>query len=150
MDSVRGVRYENYACFFIDLLQPAAFLSYAFQDNDVDAVSVSLALAKTKKSLSNLQAKEADQLQTVKYYLQKVEEEEYQGIKIPGFQAAVNDLKRNSGRYISLLEGAIESRLEGTDDISAVASILNCEVWDSSSKETLNENVLNFLTSQAL
>jgi hypothetical protein len=46
-----------FSCFFIDLLQPAAFLSYAFQENNVDAVSVTLALLKTKKSLNTFALK---------------------------------------------------------------------------------------------
>lgn len=75
---------------FYNLLQPAAFLSYTFQENDVDAVTVSVALAKTKKSLRNLQAKEADQLQTVKFYFQKVDKDEYQGIKVPGLDGSTN------------------------------------------------------------
>ena len=135
-----------FSCFFIDLLQPAAFISYAFQENNVDAVSVTLALLKTKKSLNTLRTKEAANLPTVKFYFQKVQEEEYQGTKLSGLESAVSDLKKNAARYVSLVENAIERCLECIDDISAVASLLNCEVWECASRQSVNKTILLFLT----
>ena len=46
-----------YSCFFVDLLQPAAVLSQAFQVEDVDAVTVSLVISKAKKQLNTVQKK---------------------------------------------------------------------------------------------
>lgn len=38
-----------YVCFFVDLLQPAAILSQAFQAEDIDAGTVSFAMSTVKK-----------------------------------------------------------------------------------------------------
>lgn len=90
---------------------------FLIQESNVDAVSVTIALLKTKKALNSLRTKEADKLPAVNYYFQKVEGElEYQGTKLLGFQSAVSDLKKNAKRYVSFIEDAIESRLVGTDD----------------------------------
>ena len=71
-----------YACFFVDLLQPASFLSQAFQAEDVDAITVSFAMSIMKKQLDSLGHKEVHKLQTVRHYLDKVENEEYQGVEL--------------------------------------------------------------------
>ena len=47
-----------YSCFFIDLSETAACLSAAFHETKVDAVTVSLAMAKAKKHLLALKEKE--------------------------------------------------------------------------------------------
>lgn len=44
-----------------------------------------------------------------------------------------------------MVKDAIDCCLVDTDDISAVASILNCEVWDCASKESMNKTILYFL-----
>ena len=52
-----------YLCFFVN--QPTVVLCQAFQVEDVDAVTVSLAISKAKKQLNNVQQKEVDKLQTL-------------------------------------------------------------------------------------
>ena len=71
-----------YLCFFVDLLETAACLSAAFQETKVDAVTVSLAMAKAKKHLLALREKDVDKLRTVRYYLTKVNDGCYQGVPI--------------------------------------------------------------------
>lgn len=71
-----------YACFFVDLLQPASVLSQAFQAEDVDAITVSFARSIMNKQLDSLGHKEVHKLQTVRRYLDKVENEEYQGVEL--------------------------------------------------------------------
>ncbi len=127
-----------YSCFFIDLLQSSASLSAAFQDLDVDAVSASQAMTKAKKQLDSLMKNEPQNLRIVKYYLGKVEDETYQGVKLTGFDDAVNGLKNDSRTYVGLVKGEIKSRLEGSDDFTEVATLLNCELWDENYKMDAN------------
>ena len=72
-----------YSCFFVDLLQPAAVRSQAFQVENVDAVTVSLAISKVKKQLSNVQKKDVGKLQTLRHYLDKIDNDKYQGVELP-------------------------------------------------------------------
>ena len=58
-----------------------------------------------------------------------MEEKEYQDTELSGFKCAVSELKKNAARYVSLVDNVIERCLVGIDDISAIASLLNCEVW---------------------
>ena len=139
-----------YCCFFVDLLQPAAVLSQTFQAEDVDAVTVSSAMSTVRKQLDSLQDKQVHKLQTVKHYLDKVENEEYQGVKISGFANAIEHLSKDANSYIQLLNDAIEARLGGSSYIASIASILNCEAWDFSSSgnesmdEVIQHNVSHF------
>lgn len=137
-----------YSCFFVDLLQPAAVLSQTFQSEDVDAVTVSSAMSAVKKQLHSLQHKQVHKLQTVKHYLDKVENEEYQGVKLSGFANAIEHLSKDANSYIQLLNDAIETRLGGSSDIASTASLLNCEAWDfsSSDNESIDEVVLHNLS----
>ena len=41
--------------------------------------------------------------------------------------------------YVDLVEEAIESHLEGSDDFTKVATLLNCELWNKNYK--MNENI---------
>ena len=133
-----------YSCFFIDLLETAACLSAAFQETRVDAVTVSLAMAKAKKHLLALKEKEVDKLRTVRYYLTKVNDCCYQGVQLPGLDDAVEQLKKDGGTLIDLLTEAILERCEGTDDTMAMAKVLNCEVWSNaySSSEEIDHIIL--------
>ena len=108
-----------YSCFFIDLLEAAACLSAAFQEKNVNAVTVSIAMAKAKKHLFALKEKEADKLTTVKYYLALVNDGYYQGVQLPGLDNAVDQLK-NGNKFIDLMSDAIEKRCEGADDMLAM------------------------------
>ena len=128
-----------YSCFFIDLLQSSASLSAAFQDLDVDAVSASQAMSKAKKQLDSLMKNEVQNLRIVKYYLGKVEDATYQGVELSGFDDAVNSLQKDFSMYVKLVKGEIESRLEGSDDFTEVATVLNCELWNQNYK--MDENV---------
>ena len=120
-----------YSCFFINLLQPAANLSKVFQGEDVDAISVSCALLKVKKLLNNVQSKSVDQLQTVKYYLNKVQDGVYQDVVLPRFEQSLAKLKNDYSSYVDLLVEALEDRIGGSSDITSVATVLNCEAWNS-------------------
>lgn len=135
-----------YSCFFIDLLQSSASLSAAFQDLDVDAVSASQAMTKAKKQLDSLVKNEPQNLRIVKYYLGKVEDATYQGVKLSGFDDAVNRLKNDSSTYVDLVKGEIESRLEGSDDFTEVATLLNCELWNENYKmdEKVETTIVKF------
>ena len=139
-----------YCCFFVDLLQPAAVLSQTFQAEDVDAVTVSSAMSTVRKQLDSLRDKQVHKLQTVKHYLDKVENEEYQGVKISGFANAIEHLSKDANSYIQLLNDAIEARLGSSSYIASIASILNCEAWDFSSSgnesmdEVIQHNVSHF------
>ena len=66
-----------YVCFFVDLLQPAAFLLHVFQAEDVNAVTVSFTMSTVMKQLDSLRDKEVHKLQMVRHYLYKVENKEY-------------------------------------------------------------------------
>ena len=127
-----------YSCFFIDLLQSSASLSAAFQDVDVDAVSASQAMMKAKKQLDSLMTSEPQNLRIAKYYLGKIEDETYQGVKLSGFDDAVHKLKNDSTTYVGLVKGELVSRLEGSDDFTEVATLLNCELWNEDYKMDAN------------
>ena len=120
---------------------PAAVLSQTFQAEDVDAVTVSSAMSTVRKQLDSLQEKQVHKLQTVKHYLDKVENEGHQDIKISGFANAIEHLSKDANCYIQLLNDAIEARLGGSSDI---ASILNCEAWDfGGGNESMDEVILH-------
>lgn len=96
---------------------------------------------------------EPDKLRVVKYYLGKVKVEKdttntYQGIKLSGYDAAVNSLKKYSRMYVDLAREAMETRLEGSDDIIEIATLLNCEVWnaDYGIDENTDTTILKFAT----
>jgi len=55
-----------YSCFFVNLLQPSATLSTAFQGTDIDAVAASAAMAKAKRQLTLLMEKEPEKMATTK------------------------------------------------------------------------------------
>lgn len=137
-----------YCCFFIDLLQPAATLSLAFQSDDVDVVAVSSAINTAKKQLDHIQEKEVHQLKTLKHYMDKVEKEEYQGVKLLGFTDATKHLNENAKLYVDLLKNAMEDRLGGSSFITSISCILNCEAWDnrSSENEIMDEVILHNLS----
>lgn len=110
-------------------------------------------MSKAKKQLADLMKTEPDKLRVVKYYLGKVKLEEdathtYQEIKLSGFDAAVNNLKKGSRMYVDLVKEAIETRLEGSDDIIEIATLLNCEVWnaDYGIDENTDTTILKFAT----
>ena len=136
-----------YSCFFVDLLQPAAVLSQVFQVEDVDAVTVSLAISKAKKQLNNVQKKEVDKLQTLRHYLDKIDDDKYQGVELPNLETAMTNLKEHAPSFVQLLQNAIEIRLSGSNDIATMAEILNCEAWDckSSGNESMDQVILGHL-----
>ena len=103
----------------MDLLQPAAVLSQMFQAEDA------LAMSTVRKQLDSLQEKQVHKLQTVKHSLDKVENEEDQGVKISAFANAIEHLSKDANSNIQLLNDAIEARLGGSSDIASIASILN-------------------------
>ena len=114
-----------YSCFFVDLLQPSATLSAAFQEADIDADSA--AMAKAKCQLSLLMEKEPEKMATVKHYLTKVQEDNYQGLKLGSFNSALDEVRKRASFYVERVRSAKEERLEGVEDLSGVARILNCE-----------------------
>ena len=116
--------------------QPAAVLSQAFQVEDIDAVTVSLAISKAKKQLNNVQKKEVDKLQTLRHYLDKIDDDKYQGVELPNLETAMTNLKEHAPSFVQLLQNAIEIRLSGSNDIATMADILNCEAWDCKAAET--------------
>lgn len=85
-----------YSCFFVDLLQPAVVLSQTFQAEDVETVTISSAMSTVRKQLDSLREKQVHKLQTVKHYIDKVENEEYQSIKISGFANAIKHLSKDA------------------------------------------------------
>ena len=143
-----------YSCFFIDLLQSQQHSQQHFKiQMYILSVSASQAMSKAKKQLADLMKTEPDKLRVVKYYLGKVKLEEdathtYQEIKLSGFDAAVNNLKKGSRMYVDLVKEAIETRLEGSHDIIEIATLLNCEVWnaDYGIDENTDTTILKFAT----
>ena len=115
-----------YSCFFFDLLQPAAVLSQAFQAEDVDAVTVSTAMSTVKKQLESLQRKDVHKLQTVRHYLDKVENEEYRGVKLSGLTDAIPHLgkSKSANSYVEMLNDTMEALLGGSSDITSISLIL--------------------------
>ena len=109
-----------YSCFFVDLLQPAAVLCQAFKVDDLDVVTVSLAISKAKKQLKNVQ-----KLQTLRHYLDKIDNDKYQGEELPNLETAITNLKLHAASLVQLLQNAIEIRLCGNNDIATIADILN-------------------------
>ena len=57
---------------FLDILQPAKFLSLAFQDDEIDTVKSSQALQDAQSHLSKLERKSFQNLPHVKFFLSKV------------------------------------------------------------------------------
>ena len=133
-----------YSCFFIDLLESAACLSAAFQETKVDAVTVSLAMTKSKKHLFTLKEKEVEKLKTVKYYLAMVNDGCYQGVQFPGLGDAVEHLKQDGRTFIDLMTVAVEKRCDGVDDMMVMAKVLNCEVWSEryADDEVIDQTIL--------
>ena len=117
-----------FSCFFVDLLETAACLSAAFQETKVDAVTVSLTMAKAKKHLLTLKEREVEKLKTVRYYLTKVNGGCFQGVQLPGLDGAVDQLKQHGGTFVDLMTEAIEERCQRTEGMMAMAKVLNCEV----------------------
>ena len=59
----------NYSCFLVDLLQPPATLSTAFEETDIlDDVAFSSAMTKSKRQLASSMEKEPDKMATMKHY----------------------------------------------------------------------------------
>ena len=133
-----------FSCFFVDLLETAACLSAAFQETKVDAVTVSLAMAKAKKHLLALKEREVEKLKTVRFYLAKVNGGCFQGVQLPGLDGAVDQLKQHGGTFVDLMAEAIEERCEGTEGMMAMAKVLNCEVWSRaySVSEEIDQTIL--------
>jgi len=133
-----------FSCFFVDPLETAACLSAAFQETKVDAMTVSLAMAKAKKHLLTLKEREVDKLKTVRYYLAKVNGGCFQGVQLPGLDGAVDQLKQHGHKFVDLMTEAIEERCKGTDNMMAIAKVLNCEVWTRiySISEEIDQTVL--------
>lgn len=76
--------------FFIDVLTPAAELSKIYQEDDIDIVSATSALNRTKHKLQLYSNLSLQDLPVTKYLLSKVEEESgthtYQGIQFSSTQ----------------------------------------------------------------
>ena len=96
-----------------------------------------------KKQLDSLRHKEVYKLQTVRHYLDKVENEEYQGVQLPGFTDAIAHLSEHATYFVNLLTDAMEARIYGGTDIASISSILNCEAWDyrSSGNESMDDSL---------
>ena len=53
----------------------------------------------------------------------------FQGVQLPGLDGAFEQLKQHGGTFVDLMTEAIEERCEGTDDMMAMATVLNFEMW---------------------
>ena len=64
--------------------------------------------------------------------------------QLPGLVDAVDQLKQDGGALVNLLTEAIEEHCEGTDDMLAMAKVLNCEVWSNaySNSEEIDQSIL--------
>ena len=83
-------------------------------------LSVSLAISKAKKQLNNVQ-----KLQTLGHYLDKIDNNKYQGEELPNLETATTNLKEHDASFVQLLQNAIEIRFCGNNDIATMADILN-------------------------
>ena len=92
-------------------------------------MTVSLAMAKAKKHLLTLKEREVEKVKTVRHYLAKVNSGCFQGVQLPGLDGAVDHLKQHGSTFVDLMTEAIEERCERTEDMMAMAKVLNCIVW---------------------
>ena len=127
---------------FLDILQPAKFLSLAFQDDEIDPVKSSQALQDAQSHLSKLERKSFQNLPHVKFFLSKVKsndegQHEYQDVIFTDFQESKRraiDLKDN---LVELVNTSISERLEkSTENFEQHAAvILNTECWPKVSQK---------------
>ena len=76
------------ASLLINYNQQLFFARHNFQVEDVDAVTVSLAISKAKKQLNSVQKKEVDKLQTLRHHLDKIDNDKYQGVELLNLETA--------------------------------------------------------------
>lgn len=85
-------------CFFVDLLQPPASLSTAFQETDIDTVAASSAMAKAKRQLASSMEKEPDKMPTMKHCFSKVEKDTNQAVQLKN--AALDEVRKRASFYV--------------------------------------------------
>ena len=71
--------------------------------------------------------KEPEKMAIMKHYLNKVKEDTYQGMQLNSFESSLDEVTKRTSLYVQRVSSALEERLEGLDDLSGLARILNCE-----------------------
>ncbi|XP_041376382.1 zinc finger protein 862-like [Gigantopelta aegis] len=128
-----------YVAFFIDVLNPAAILSKAFQEDVIDSVGVLHNIKCSEESLDQLLTRSFEDLPAVKFLFGKLQKTDsvytYQGIEFTktSFLKATEDVKSAKNTIINAVHCAMDSRLKGASSIQLnnVATILNTEHWKS-------------------
>lgn len=68
---------------------------------------------------------------TMKHYLTKAKEDSYQGMQLNSVEAFLDEVKKRASFYVYRVSSTLQERLEGLDDPSGVARILNCKGWNN-------------------
>ncbi|CAB3979843.1 zinc finger 862-like [Paramuricea clavata] len=147
-----------YVALFIDVLNPAAILSKAFQDDPIDSVGAIHNLKRSKQSLDQLMSKSFEDLPSVKHVLNKLVVTDttctYQGIEFPvhSFNKAAADVKASKNTVIESIHSTVDARLEGASSIEleSVAKILNTEHWKLLAEVDGVEFADNMITARPL
>jgi hypothetical protein len=124
---------------FIDVLNPAAILSKAFQEDGIDSVGAVHNLKRSEQELNKLISRSFEDLPSIKYLLKKIKKTNssyiYQEIEFTAesFENAIDTVKSAKNSFIKSVHSAINARLEGASSIhlDAIANVLNTELWKS-------------------
>ncbi len=123
--------------FFIDVLTPAAELSKIYQEEDIDIVSATSALNRTKHKLELYSNLRLQDLPATKYLLSKVDKQggthTYQGIEFSSiqFERELELLKAKKNIITEAVCACISTRLDdsGSPTLQDIAVVLNIESW---------------------
>ncbi|CAB3995601.1 zinc finger 862-like [Paramuricea clavata] len=123
--------------FFIDVLTPAAELSKIYQEGDIDIVSATSALNRTKHKLELYSNLRLQDLPATKYLLSKVDKQggthTYQGIEFSSiqFERELELLKAKKNIITEAVCACISTRLDdsGSPTLQDIAVVLNIESW---------------------
>ena len=123
--------------FFIDVLTPAAELSKIYQEDDIDIVSATSALNRTKHKLQLYSNLSLQDLPATKYLLSKIEKDNatltYQGIQFSSiqFERELELLKAKKNSLTESICACISSRLDDSESptLQDIAIVLNAESW---------------------
>ena len=130
-------------------MSPSKVLSLAFQEEDIDIVSVVAAIEKTKKQLKRLADKSFEELPMVKSFLGKIvssEGHQYEDTFLKKFELSMKNVSSIKCQMVGLVRDHLISRLQN-DEISVLKSastILNSEGWDRDD-ETLGDEEIRDL-----
>ena len=120
--------------FYLAILQPASFLSLAFQKEDIDPVRAIEALLTVKKRLHKLKSKSADEFPYLSDIKKKstVNADGYYvyHVILKQMDQVMQWITNKKGRELTAIEDTINARLnEECTVLQPVARISNCGAW---------------------